>query len=193
MFNFIKNKFAFIIAISALTLIMLVAGAVILYQDNSKVFENEGYIISSTAKKNAKYYFSANTKYKENVDSDIVFKDSDSKSVTVSAENFVHYQNGSIGFLTNGALLNLNEINSSALNYYNVRNDDIITYKNKNYVVKSNKGEVNIESLIGRISDNKYIVAGKNVTLKVPNKTEKISGNYFEILFIENGIVKIDN
>ena len=117
MFNFIKNKFAFIIIISVLTLGLLIAGAIVMYQDNSKVFENEGYIISTTAKKNSKYYFSPNTKYKENVDKDITFKDSDSKSVTISSENFVHYQNGSISFLTRGALLNLGEINSSALNY----------------------------------------------------------------------------
>ena len=193
MFNFIKNKFAFIITISVLTLGLLIAGAVIMYQDNTKTFENEGYIISTTAKKNSKYYFSPNTKYKENVDKDIVFKDSDSKSVTVSAENFVHYQNGSLSFLTKGAILNLGEINSSALNYYNVDNDDLITYKNKSYVVNSNKGTVNIDSFIGRISDNKYIIAGKDLALKIPNKTEKITGDYFEVLFIENGIVKIDN
>ena len=126
MFNFIKNKFAFIIAISLLTLILLVAGAVILYQDKSKTFKNEGYIISTTTKKNSKYYFSPNTKYKSNVDNDIVFKDSDSKKVTVSSENFVHYQNGSLAFLTKGAILNLNEINSSAMNYYNVDNDVVI-------------------------------------------------------------------
>ena len=193
MLGFIKNKFAFIIAISLLTLILLVAGAVILYQDKSKTFKNEGYIISTTTKKNNKYYFSPNTKYKSNVDNDIVFKDSDSKKVTVSSENFVHYQNGSLAFLTKGAILNLNEINSSAMNYYNVDNDDIITYKNNNYVVQSNKGDVNIESLIGRISDNKYIIAGKNLSLKIPNNNELITGDYFEILYIENGIVKIDN
>ena len=37
MFNFIKNKFAFIIGISILTLALLIAGAVILYKDNSSI------------------------------------------------------------------------------------------------------------------------------------------------------------
>lgn len=193
MFNFIKNKFAFIIGISLLTLLLLVIGAVVLYQDNSKIFETEGYIISTNSKNNIKYYFSPNTKYKDSVDNNVVFKDTDSKSVSVSNENFVHYQNGSIGFLTRGAILNLSEINSAAMNYYNVNDDDIITYRNNNYIVESNKGTVNIETFIGRISDNKYIVAGKDLSLKIPNNSEKITGDYFEILFIENGIVKIDN
>ena len=60
MFNFIKNKFLFIIAISVLTLILLVVGAITLYKDESASFSDEGYIISTTTKKNAKFYLRFN-------------------------------------------------------------------------------------------------------------------------------------
>ena len=193
MFKFIKNKFLFIVVISVITLILLVAGAVVLHKDKTKSFSNEGYIISTTTKKNAKYYFSSNTKYKSNADNNIVFKDSNSKSVTISPENFVHYTDGSIGFLSKGALVNLTEINSPAVNYYNVNDNNLVEHKNNNYSVESNNRSINIESFMGRISDRKYIIAGKDLILHVPNNTKKIAGDYFEILFIENGIVKIDN
>ena len=68
MFKFIKNKFLFIVLISVLTLVVLVVGALSLYQDNSSVFANDGYILETTTKANNLYYFSADTKYKENVD-----------------------------------------------------------------------------------------------------------------------------
>ena len=193
MFKFIKNKFLFIVIISVLTLVLLIVGAIALYKDNTKSFSDGGYIISSTTKKNAKYYFSSNTKYKTNADNNIVFKDSDSKSVTISPQNFVHYSDGSIGFLTKGALVNLTEINSPALNYYNVNDNNLINYRNNSYSVESKNKNINIESFMGRISDNKYIIAGKGLVLKVPNSDQKITGDYFEVLFIENGVVKIDN
>ncbi len=193
MFKFIKNKFLFIVIISVLTLVLLIVGAIALYKDNTKSFSDGGYIISSTTKKNAKYYFSSNTKYKTNADNNIVFKDSDSKSVTISPQNFVHYSDGSIGFLTKGALVNLTEINSPALNYYNVNDNNLINYRNNSYSVESKNKNINIESFMGRISDNKYIIAGKDLVLKVPNSDQKITGDYFEVLFIENGVVKIDN
>ena len=193
MFKFIKNKFLFIVILSMMTLVLLIVGAIALHKDNTKSFSNGGYIISSTSKKNAKYYFSSNTKYKTNADENIVFKDNNSKSVTVSPQNFVHYSDGTIGFLTKGALVNLTEINSVALNYYNVNDNNLITYKNNSYSVESKSKTINIESFMGRISDNKYIIAGKDLTLKVPNNDQKITGDYFEILFIENGVVKIDN
>ena len=193
MFKFIKNKFMFIIAISILTLVLLIIGAITLYKDESESFNNEGYIISTTTKKNAKYYFSANTKYKDNADNKVAFKDNKSKKVSVDPASFVHYNNGSIAFLQKGALVNLNEINSPIISYYNVTRSNLIKKDNNNYSITSNGEDINLNSFIGRISDKKYIIAGNNLTLEIPTKNDKISGEYFEITYIKDGIVKIDN
>lgn len=193
MLKFIKNKFLFIILISVVTLVLLIVGAIMLYKDNSLSFNGEGYIISTTTKKNAKYYFSANTKYKKNVDNDVTFKDNNSKSVVVDPASFVHYLDGSIGYLKRGALVNLNDITSSMITYYNVNDDNLIKYDDGGYTLTSNKEDINVNAFVGRISDKKYIIAGKNLSLQIPNKNDKITGDYFEILFIENGIIKIDN
>ena len=164
-----------------------------MYKDNSSFFASDGYIIETTSKTNNKYYFSANTKYKENVDEQIIFSDTESNKVTVDPASFVHYSNGNISFLQKGALVNLTEINSTMVSYYNITNQNIITYENDQYVVTSNGKKISIESFVGRINDKKYIIAGKNLSLKVPKEEERISGDYFEILFIEEGIIKIDN
>ncbi len=190
--RFIKNKFLFIILISAITLVLLVVGAMMLYQDTSSVFKNDGYIIS-TATTKKQYHFSANTKYKENVDKEISFVDSNSKTVSVDPASFVHYSNGDISFLKKGALVNVSELKNPMVTYYNVTDENSIVYDKGGYTVSSNGKTINIPSFIGRISDNKYIIAGDNISLKVPSENERIKGNYFEILFVEDGIVKIDN
>lgn len=193
MFKFIKNKFLFIVIISVITLVLLVVGAITLYKDESLTFNSDGYIISTTTKSNNKYYFSANTKYKENVDNNIAFKDNKSKSITVDPASFVHYNNGSIGYLKKGALVNLGEINSSIISYYNINQNNLIRHENNKYILTSNGDDINVNAFVGRISDKKYIIAGSNLSLEIPNNNNKINGDYFEVLFIENGIVKIDN
>lgn len=193
MFRFVKNRFLFIILISVATLVLLVVGALSLYKDTSYVFENEGYIIEATTKVSNKYYFSANTKYKENVDEKITFSDTDSNKVAVDPASFVHYLNGNVSFLQRGAIVNLGEITSPMVSYYNVTNLNMITYENGSYTVTSNGKKINLESFVGRISDQKYLVAGSNLSLKVPKVEDRITGDYFEILFVEKGIVKIDN
>ncbi|MCI6266371.1 MAG: hypothetical protein MR598_05960 [Erysipelotrichaceae bacterium] len=193
MFKFIKNKFLFIILISIATLAILIIGALSLYKDTSSVFASDGYILETTTKTNQKYYFSANTKYKENVDNQITFSDNDSNKVSVDPASFVHYLNGNITFLQKGALVNLADINSPMVSYYNITTENTIVRDNNQYTVTSNDKKINIESFIGRISDKKYLIAGKDISIKVPKVEERIAGEYFEILFIEEGIVKIDN
>ena len=168
-------------------------GAITLYKDDSSIFSSDGYIIEATSKANKKYYFSANTEYKKNVDEKIVFSDVDDNKVSIDPASFVHYSNGDVTFLKKGALVNLDEINSSMINYYSITNKTTINYDKGSYVVSSNDKKINIETFLGRISDNKYLVSGVELNLKVPQNEELIHGEYFEILFIEDGIVKIDN
>ena len=193
MLKFIKNKFLFIVLISIATLAVLIIGALTLYEDTSSVFASDGYILETTSETNKKYYFSANTKYKENVDEQITFSDNDSNTVAVDPASFVHYLNGNVSFLQKGALVNLADINSPMVSYYNITSDNTIIKEDEQYTVTSNDKKINIESFVGRINDNKYLIAGSDVSIKIPKVEEKIYGEYFEILYIEEGIIKIDN
>lgn len=193
MLNFIKNKFLFIILISIITLGGLIIGAMTLYKQETTTFSSDGYIIETTTKANKKHYFKANTEYKENVEKQITFSDTDNNKVSVDPASFVHYSNGDVTFLKKGALVNLTELESSMINYYSITNKSTIKYEDGSYLVSANNKEIKIESFMGRISDNKYLISGKDLELKIPQNNELIKGEYFEILFIEDGIVKIDN
>ena len=190
----LKNRFVIIIGLSVITLVLLIIGAVTLYEDNSLSFLNDGYILSTTASTDDRYYFSANTKYKKNVDDNVVFSDRESNDVVVDPASFVHYADGSITFLKRGAIVNLNELNNPIISYYNVTNDNLISYDSDRYVITTNNDEnVVVNSFVGRINDSKYIIAGSDLSVKIPDQSEEISGSYFEVLFIEEGIVKVYN
>ena len=191
--NFFKNRFLFIILISVATLALIVIGAISLYQDHSLVFDGDGYIIEATAKANNKYYFSANTKYKENVEEKISFSDKDAKKRSVDPASFIHYNNGNVAFLQRGAIVNLSELSNPMVTYYNITPENKVVYENNQYTVSSNGKKINLDSFLGRISDNKYIIAGNNVSLKIPKVEDRISGDFFEITYVEEGIVRIDN
>ena len=188
-----KKNFLFILVMSILTRATLILGGMTLYKDTSQIFLNDGYIIETTTESNTKYYFSANTKYKENVEEKISFEDKENNKVTVDPASFIHYANGNIAFLQKGALVNLADITSPMVSYYNITDDNIIVYEKEHYVITSNNKKININSFIGRINDNKYIIAGSNLKLRIPTESSVIFGNYFEINYIEEGIVKIYN
>ena len=82
-----------------------------------------------------------------------------------------------VSFLKKGALVNLTDITSPMVSYYNITKENTIVYEKEHYTVISNDKKINIDSFIGRINDNKYIVAWKNIELKIPTENNRIIGD----------------
>ncbi|MGN1342618.1 MAG: hypothetical protein ACI4VL_05280 [Bacilli bacterium] len=187
------KSFWIILIISVISLIILTVGVIFLTKKSEKEFYSAGYIISSNKTKTDKYYFNDNTVYKENVFDEYVFKNVDNKEVKTSKDNFIHYLDNSLSFMKNGVILDLDNFNEKLVPYYNITDKSIIKYNNGSYYVETADKTLIFGNFLGRISENKYIVVGKNIKIKLAGNEELVSGDYFEILFVEDGIVKIEN
>ena len=187
------KSFWIILIISIVTLIILTVGVIFLTRKNEKEFYAAGYIINSTATKSDKYYFNDNTVYKENVFDEYVFKDKDNKEVSTSKDNFIHYLDNSISFMKNGVILDLNNLETVLVPYYNITDKSIIQYNNGSYYIENDDKTLILGNFLGRITENKYIIAGSNISIKLAGNDTPVKGDYFEILFAEKGIVKIEN
>lgn len=190
----LKDKsFWIILIVSIISLIALTIGVIFLTQKNEKKFYEAGYIINSTATKTDKYYFDENTSYKENVFEEYVFKNTDNKEVNTSKDNFIHYLDNSLSFMKNGVILDLDNFNEKIVPYYNITDKSIVKYNNGSYNVDTADKVLIFNNFLGRITDNKYIIVGKDIKIKLAGTEKSVMGKYFEILFVEDGIVKIEN
>ena len=189
----LDSKFLFILGLSILVLIGLGITAFYLFDDSDNHFIKSGYVINPLSSKVEKYFFEEETSYHENLSSMIEFKDIDNNNVTILRDSFLHYEDGGMSFLKNGAILDLNSINGKeAVSFYNITNESIIEKFNEGYVINTNTHDIRLKNFVGRINDDKYIVVG-NLELKVPGNNTTIKGEYFEIVYTENGIVNIEN
>ena len=189
----LDSKFLFILGLSILVLIGLGIGTFYLFDNSDSTFIKSGYVINPLSSKVEKYFFEEETSYRENLSSMIEFKDIDDNNVTILKDSFLHYNDGSMSFLKNGAILDLNSINGKeAVAFYNITNESIIEKKDDKYIIKTSQNDINFKNFMGRINDDKYIVAG-NLELKIPGNNTMIKGDYFEIVYTENGIVNIEN
>lgn len=189
------NKKFFLILGSAITLLIVLSVAMIfLTKENVKTFAREGYIIASGNKEeNVKYYFEEGTSYKKNISSQLVFTDKSGEKVTVDTDNFMHYTDGGIKFLKNGVIMDLNNINNTTVPYYNITDKSVLEYTKKSYYIETIDKTLAFNNIAGRISENKYIFAGINVKLQLAGNENLIEGDYFELTFIEDGIIKVEN
>ena len=189
----INKRFLFILGISVISLVMLIGGMFYLFDDSDNIFVKSGYILNPMSANSTRYYFDKGTSYHTNLSSLIVFNDVDKDDVKVNKDSFVHYLDGDMSFLKNGAILDLGTINKSMATYYNITDKSLVKYSNGGYTIDNKDDVLTIENFIGRISDNRYIVAGTNVRLVYGADNIETKGDYFEITYVENGVVNIEN
>lgn len=187
------KSFWIILIISIITLTSLTIGVILLTKEQEKEFYSAGYIINSNKTSTTKLYFNDNTVYKENVKEEYVFKNTNDKEVTTSKNNFIHYLDNSLSFMKNGVILDLDKFNKNLVPYYNITDKSIIKYNNGSYNIETSDKTLIFNNFLGRITEDKYIVVGKDIRIKLAGNDNTVSGDYFEILFVEDGIVKIEN
>ena len=193
MSKLINKRFLFILGISVISLVMLIGGMFYLFDDSDNIFVKSGYILNPMSANSTRYYFDKGTSYHTNLSSLIVFNDVDKDDVKVNKDSFVHYLDGDMSFLKNGAILDLGTINKSMATYYNITDKSLVKYSNGGYTIDNKDDVLTIENFIGRISDNRYIVAGTNVRLVYGADNIETKGDYFEITYVDNGVVNIEN
>lgn len=188
-----NKKFALILGSTIILLLVLIIAIVFLTKENTKSFTRSGYIIASSKENSTKYYFDEGTNYKTNINSELVFTDASGEKVNVETDNFMHYTDGGIKFLKNGVIMDLESVNSTIVPYYNITNKSLLEYSNKSYYIETIDKTLSFNNLIGRISENKYIVAGVDIKLQLAGNDNVISGDYFELTFVEDGVIKVEN
>lgn len=186
------SKFLIISALSIITLILLIVFSFFLFDRDEAKFVKSGYIINPLSATSEKYFFESGTGYRENLSSMVVFNDVDSNEAKVLRDSFVHYDDGSLSLLKNGAILDVDSIHDNLAIFYNISNSSIIEKDNNGYHIESINGNINLKNFIVRISDKKYLVAG-DVKLSYDGNPSSVNGDYFEIVYVEEGIVNIEN
>jgi len=188
-----NKRFALILGSTITLLVVLTVAMVFITKGNVKTFTRSGYIIASSKESSTKYYFDEGTSYKKNINSELVFEDTSGEKVNVENSNFLHYIDGGIKFLKNGVIMDLDSVNESIVPYYNITNKSLLEYSKKSYYIETIDKTLAFNNLIGRISENKYIVAGVDINLQLAGNDKEITGDYFEITFVEDGIIKVEN
>lgn len=191
-----KKYIFFIVGIGIILAGLLIFNVYNVQKENTKVFEDPGYILqsaSSESQKVDKYYFNADEKYKIKNNQKVIFKDTSGDEVTTDKENFIHYNNGSISSLKKGVLINLANIDQDPITYYSIAANQVVNKQGENYSIDHLGGKLQFTNLIWKISDTKYLIAGNGMTVTFNDGTTKEINGYLELEYLDNQVIKIYN
>ena len=135
------SKYGKLIAIGATTLLAAagtLSAGIFMSSARESSMAADGYVLSSdwqstqseksgsdeTAPES--YYFSGGTKVRGKFPNELVFHDVEGTKRSVGKESFLHYADGSASALSDGVLVNLDDINTGLVNHYGVEKNTVI-------------------------------------------------------------------
>ena len=191
-----KKYVIIILLIGVLLIGVLLYNTIIIEQKNNKNFLDSGYILQTSDIKEQnieRYYFNNNEKYKTKYEQKVIFNNTEGEEVTTRKDNFIHYSKGAISSFTNGVLLDLNNVDSDPIQYYNILASDILEKEGSYYVVDNLGQTLKFENLIWKINSNKYIILSDDIKLIFNEEEPQVIDGYLEIEYLDNEIVKLYN
>lgn len=181
--------FALILAVTGLTTKTML--------DANKQFSQDGYVLvpsrdtEVTTNVNEQYYFSAGTNYRNKYGQTIEFKDTSNKEVSMGTEEFVHYNDGSLGAFTKGVVMDLAEIGDNQVTYYGVSEKTTILKQGQEYSMSYLGNSLTLNEFIWKISDDTYMLVSPEITLHLTNDIEVVLEDYVQVQYVAGGIARL--
>lgn len=194
-----KRKILFIVISVSIMIGAIFYISFYINKQSYKSFYKNGYILTSSNDINykkddtVKFYFEAEAKYKIKYPEKIVFSDIDGNKIIADNDAFIHYLDGSISVLKKGVIMDLNNINSEFLKYYNIFDDTLLENNNSSYSVDNLGKKIKFSNFILKTSDNKYLIVSEKLKLKINGKDDININNYIELNFTDGNITKLNN
>lgn len=193
-----KNKQLRIIMVVVFALILAVTGLTTKSMlDATKQFSQDGYVLvpsrdtEVTTNVNEQYYFSAGTNYRKKYGQTINFKDTSNKEVSMGTEEFVHYNDGSLGAFTKGVVMDLAEIGDNQVTYYGVSDKTTILKQGQDYSMSYLGNSLTLNEFIWKISDDTYMLVSPQITLHLTDEIEVVLEDYVQVQYVAGGIARL--
>lgn len=193
-----KNKQLRIIMVVVFALILAVTGLTTKTMlDSTKQFSQDGYVLvpsrdtEVTTNVNEQYYFSAGTNYRKQYGQTIKFKDTSNKEVSMGTEEFVHYNDGSLGAFTKGVVMDLAEIGDNQVTYYGVSEKTTILKQGQDYTMSYLGNSLTLNEFIWKIADDTYMLVSPQIVLHLTDDVEVVLEDYIQVQYVAGGIARL--
>lgn len=187
------------VAIAALSVLTLFGGGAAVYGTSQvraaqQQFVYSGYLLDGSENQEngyAKYTFEAGTTYKTGYPDSVIFKDTAGVQVATSRNAFLHYADGSLSALTDGVIVDLNNMSSGMLNNFGINAGTILERRDSSYVVDSISGTLYLDDFLWKINDSQYILVSSTIDITTGNQAPIYYNDYVEMRYYNEGILML--
>lgn len=167
------------------------------FMDANKQFAADGFVLipsreaEITTNVNEQHYFSAGTSYRKKLGEVIEFTDTSNKEVSMGVEEFVHYNDGSLGAFTKGVVMDLAEIGDNQITYYGVSDKTTILKQGQEYSMSYLGNSLTLKEFIWKIADDTYMLVAPQVTIHLAEGIDVVLEDYVQVQYVNGGIARL--
>ena len=164
--------------------------------ENQPIFTESGYILVSpdstySDEINNRIYFEQGTRYKVKYPDKILFNDQNNQKMVVDANSFVHYNDGSVGSLSEGVMIDLRNLDQTVINYYGLAHDCVMENAGSDFILDNRGNSMSFRDFLWKINEKKYLLASENINITFSNNDTRDFKEYVELSYYDTGIIRI--
>lgn len=187
------------VIIAAVATLTVLFGGVAIYgtsqvKSAEQQFVASGYILDGAENREngyAKLSFEAGTTYRTGYPDSVIFKDTAGIEVATDKTAFLHFSDGSLSALTDGVIVDLNNMTGGVLNNFRINAGTVLERRDNSYVIESLSGTIYLDDFIWKISDSQYMLVSNTVDVAVGEQEPKYFNDAVELRYYNEGILML--
>ena len=187
-----SKKFAIIMISLGLSAIMGFTGFGIWHASRSTPsFDLGGYILQGDADEVKWHSFQPGEKYASTLSGTINFDSEEEGNVAVSQESFAHFDDNSMMALSDGVLLDFNDLSDNFINNYYINAGLRISETGGTYTAETTAGSMKFGEHLWKLSEQKYMVAAPSLKVHMSEEDIRDVEDYVQVVITDDGVVHL--
>lgn len=152
-------------------------------------FETGGYVLCGVGDEAKWASFQQGEKYVSTLSGTVNFTSTESGKTSVPKESFVHFDDGSMMALSDGVLLDFNDLSDNFINNYYLNAGVRIAGNGSTYTAETSSGTMEFGEYLWKLSDQKFMVVSPSLKVHLSDSDIREVSDYVQIVITEDKVV----
>ena len=163
-------------------------------QANMNYFPESGYILTGDPEIEMKQLqFTGGTTWRNGLDETVAFDDLQGNKTEVSSKSFVHYESESLAALSDGVVIDLNDISSARMtNHYAVSSKIVFQSSGpQGYTPSNSSSDLQLTDFLWKVSEDKYMIVSDDISVRFSGEDVRDTSDFVEVTYIDGGVIQL--
>ena len=154
-------------------------------------FDAAGYILQGETEEVKSISFRSGEAYTSTLSGGISFSDTDGKKATVPRESFVYFEDSSVMALSDGVLVDFNDLSDNFINNYYINAGLCLRDSNGSYTAEATAGTMTFGEHLWKLSDTKYLIEAPSLKVYLSEGDVREVKDYVQVVVTADNIVHL--